>query len=154
MSLTSVWSEWNLIAHWWQVPSNAIRFQAEHKGLFWSFFNSLVQNLAGLVDSVDESIGYEGFLENFLQSSVQIHWSIECDGCADFTINKQFFTVTPTFPDADMTYAQLTLQYRTFWVDFLIFFDKNISTACDFDGVRKEKKEGRRENIQAQFDTT
>lgn len=68
--------------------------QTEHKGLFWSFFNSLVQNLAGLVDSVNEAIANERLLENLLQGGVQVHWSIEDGWGANFPTNTQKFTVT------------------------------------------------------------
>lgn len=48
-------------------------------------FNSLVKHFAGLVDSMDESVADERLLEDFLQSGVQVHDSVHCDWCADFT---------------------------------------------------------------------
>lgn len=94
MSLTSVWSAIKSVCRLIRAARGEARDRnqlqvilAEHKGLFWSFsgWHSLVQDLAGLVDSVDETVGDERLLQNFLKRCVEVHWAIESDWRADFT---------------------------------------------------------------------
>lgn len=97
------------------LPSNAIDFNRSTKVSSDPLFNSLVEGLAGLVDTVNESVGHETLLQDLLKSGVEVHWTIEAgDWRADFTANTKEIRVILTYSYPVRTYEQLTLQYRTF----------------------------------------